>query len=105
MIADHTKNPYNRFSFLEKKQIDYLLLWPILKSFSILIQVAYSHSRMIQIQKTFTIQKVIMKDVIVESLSGVMSTVLIVIVSILVVIYYVDSSIDMSYIIVLIISL
>ena len=60
---------------------------------------------MIQIQKTFTIQKVIMKDVIVESLSGVMSTVLIVIVSILVVIYYVDSSIDMSYIIVLIISL
>lgn len=60
---------------------------------------------MIQIQKSFTIQKVIMKDVIVESLSGVMSTVLIVIVSILVVIYYVDSSIDMSYIIVLIISL
>ena len=46
-----------------------------------------------------------MKDVIVESLSGVMSTVLIVIVSILVVIYYVDSSIDISYIIVLIISL
>lgn len=51
------------------------------------------------------IQKVIMKDVIVESLSGILSTILIVIVSILVVTYYVDSSIDKSYIIVLTISL
>lgn len=50
-------------------------------------------------------QKVIMKDVIVESLSGILSTILIVIVSILVVTYYVDSSNDKSYIIVLIISL
>lgn len=46
-----------------------------------------------------------MKDVIVESLSGFMSTILIIIVSILVVTYYVDSSIDKSYIITLIISL
>ena len=46
-----------------------------------------------------------MKDVIVESLSGVLSTILIIIVSILVVTYYVDSSIDKSYIIVLTISL
>ena len=50
-------------------------------------------------------QKVIMKDVIVESLSGILSTILIVIVSILVVTYYVDSSNDKSYIIVLTISL
>lgn len=46
-----------------------------------------------------------MKDVIVESLSGILSTILIVIVSILVVTYYVDSSNDKSYIIVLTISL
>lgn len=46
-----------------------------------------------------------MKDVIVESLSGIMSTALIIIVSILIVTYYVDSSVDKSYIVALTISL